>query len=891
MLKRFLLFVSFILSSSHSLANTQFTYERIDGGLEITGCIETCPFDLVIPNSIGEYDVVSIGGRAFADNQLTSVSIPDSVKSIGFVAFRDNQLSSVFIPSSVEKIGNGAFRGNNIDVSNIFLQEGLKIIESDAFGDQNHFQDHFFEPPSFNINLVIPNSVTSIGDDAFGLSDMGELELDNVHVEATDTILDMFIASTDFASLTGSGGEFEFGEEFIYLIWQDRAIILGCNFDCPSDLVIPDYIDGFFGTVPVTDIGKSFAFAGQGLTSVVIPNSVRTIGSYAFYSNQLTSVNIPDNVSVIGESAFEDNQLSAIALPESITSIGDFAFRSNYITNFTIPESIVSVGDHGVFADNPIVNVNIPGGVLSEFIYIFDRDSGVVSDDFSYVVVSGSAMITGCADTCSNELFIPPKIDDYNVSSIGFQAFQRSGLTSITIPNGVKIIEPFAFQGNQLTEVTIPDGVITIERSAFSGNQLTFVNIPDSVTSIGSDAFKSNLFTEMVIPDGIAVIEYKAFASNSLNSVVIPDNVTAIHSAAFQANQLTSVSFPESINSIGSWAFWKNQLTSLIIPSEITHIKDNAFAENQLTHLHFEGEPPKIDNTAFSSNALTSISYCQNNNGNWDNVIIEGITPLLDCDTDGVEDSLDAFPLDPSETTDTDLDGIGNNADTDDDGDGVEDNLDVFPLDPSETLDTDLDGIGNNADTDDDNDGKNDIDDLYPLNHLYHADSDSDNMPDAWELLFGLNPNDPTDTASDSDNDGIVALQEFFEGTPPGPEVTVVSNDLSWDFDQSGNLDALTDGLLLLRYAFGLRNEGLTIGAISAESALSQAEVESNIEQALSIADIDNSGEVDALTDGLLLIRYAFGARGGSLISGAVSTQGIRNTATNIEAYIESHMP
>ena len=67
-----------------------------------------------------------------------------------------------------------------------------------------------------------------------------------------------------------------------------------------------------------------------------------------------------------------------------------------------------------------------------------------------------------------------------------------------------------------------------------------------------------------------------------------------------------------------------------------------------------------------------------------------------DDDGDGIEDALDAFPLDPAETVDTDNDGVGNN-DTDDD-DGVEDASDAFPLDPAETLDTDNDGI--NADTD-----------------------------------------------------------------------------------------------------------------------------------------------------------------------------------------------
>jgi hypothetical protein len=70
-----------------------------------------------------------------------------------------------------------------------------------------------------------------------------------------------------------------------------------------------------------------------------------------------------------------------------------------------------------------------------------------------------------------------------------------------------------------------------------------------------------------------------------------------------------------------------------------------------------------------------------------------------------VIDGCDVFPLDPEEWFDTDKDGIGNNADTDDDGDGVLDSDDPFPLDASESLDTDSDGIGNNADTDDDGDG------------------------------------------------------------------------------------------------------------------------------------------------------------------------------------------
>ncbi len=71
-----------------------------------------------------------------------------------------------------------------------------------------------------------------------------------------------------------------------------------------------------------------------------------------------------------------------------------------------------------------------------------------------------------------------------------------------------------------------------------------------------------------------------------------------------------------------------------------------------------------------------------------------------DTDGDGVPDSDDAFPNDPSESKDFDGDGIGDNADADDDGDGVDDNVDAFPYDKAEQVDADGDGIGDNADTD-----------------------------------------------------------------------------------------------------------------------------------------------------------------------------------------------
>jgi uncharacterized secreted protein with C-terminal beta-propeller domain len=113
----------------------------------------------------------------------------------------------------------------------------------------------------------------------------------------------------------------------------------------------------------------------------------------------------------------------------------------------------------------------------------------------------------------------------------------------------------------------------------------------------------------------------------------------------------------------------------------------------------------------------------------------------------------------------------------------------------------------------------------------------------------------------------------------------------SWDFDGNGVADALTDGLLLLRYAFGLTGDALTQNAIATDSNLSSQEVQGALELALNIADIDGNAEVDALTDGLLLLRYLFGLRGDSLINNAVADDSSRSGIVEVEEYIASFTP
>ena len=134
-----------------------------------------------------------------------------------------------------------------------------------------------------------------------------------------------------------------------------------------------------------------------------------------------------------------------------------------------------------------------------------------------------------------------------------------------------------------------------------------------------------------------------------------------------------------------------------------------------------------------------------------------------------------------------------------------------------------------------------------------------------------------------------LSLNAFAGGGHGSPNSPTGFN--SWDMDANGEADALTDGLLMLRYSFGLRDESLTADAISPNSPMSPSEVETRIAMMSVISDIDGNTEVDALTDGLLLLRYLFGLRNDSLISDVIGSGASRTSSVDITGYLDSHMP
>lgn len=133
------------------------------------------------------------------------------------------------------------------------------------------------------------------------------------------------------------------------------------------------------------------------------------------------------------------------------------------------------------------------------------------------------------------------------------------------------------------------------------------------------------------------------------------------------------------------------------------------------------------------------------------------------------------------------------------------------------------------------------------------------------------------------------------QGLNFGIDLVSVTVPVTLDVDASitaSKYDALTDGLLIIRYLFGLTGPSLTSGALGGTAARSDpAAIKTYLDTFRPALDIDGNGTADALTDGLLILRYMFGLRGSPLIAGAVDPLGTRTTAPAIEAYLATLTP
>lgn len=270
-----------------------------------------------------------------------------------------------------------------------------------------------------------------------------------------------------------------------FTITAENRDKIGFTGEANEELVIPErFYDEETGTYYKTVAIAARAFIStDNLTSVIIPDSVSTIGEYAFHFSGVQSVRLPRNLRVISEGLFHSSNLKSIDIPSSVTTIGDSAFSVSALESVTIPNSVTSI-DGYAFSHTKITSVIIPDSVTtmgeSAFAGCTRLTNAVLSNNCRTVPEF-------CFFNCKT---LTSVIIPYGVRTLDNGCFQKCDLRSVTTPSSLRTIGNVVFLGNSnLTSVKLCSGLKTIGDTPFSQCAISVLRVPKTVTSTGANAF------------------------------------------------------------------------------------------------------------------------------------------------------------------------------------------------------------------------------------------------------------------------------------------------------------------------------------------------------------------------------------------------------------------
>lgn len=561
------------------------------GNSAFSGCIGLTSINLAC--------VTSFGNNAFyGTSSLTEVAFSDNLTTIGSSAFYGSRIGKIELPDSIVSIGSLAFASNSVLRTIIIRKDGAMLsYSSDMLKGFNSYAK-IYVPDGLLTSYKSNSSWKALGVDKFyGLS----------------------IVKSNGMAISGNALVQYFGTDESVTIPSSISSILPYAFYRNSfvkRIVIPGTVTSisdhaFYGcdnleTVRlmrgITQI-SSYALAENALLqSINLPDTLVSIGTCAFDNcGSLQAISLPNNLQTIGDYAFRNTQLTSVIVSDSVTSIGIGAFQGCPLESIILP----FVGKNRT-VNNSVESTSSGNDSGSQYLfgYIFGGATSYGTTSSMPSIPSGT-IYQGQSYYRSGSNY-----SGYNYYWTGYYIPSTLKTVTITCATG---LSANAFYGCAMIEsLTLNEEITTIYCKAFYNcTALKSMEFPTSVTELGSYAFYGCANMSSVTLSNLIMIDYNTFQNcTSLDGVVLPETLTSIGSYAFSGcTSLTGIKLPNSVTSIYSYAFdGCNGITELGLPNNLQTIGDYAFRNTQLNTVIVPDSVISIGLGAFQGCSVKSIS-------------------------------------------------------------------------------------------------------------------------------------------------------------------------------------------------------------------------------------------------------------------------------------------
>lgn len=481
--------------------------------------------NLVIPSTVRyngvTYAVVALYSNRYNQNNVRTLTLPRTLRHIN-----DNGLSKYRAITDLEIPANVERMGKNI-VYNCPQLQRIKVNAEvpptlGSLGDDSYYEDGY--RAYRHLRIVIPRESFH----AYRL------------VNAWNTDYNVLIGGDEGVTIsTGKLAAGDLGhvvvEEAGYLQEVNKLIIEGeLNADDWSKITQMTNLTELDLSKALIDEIPNEAFNGRwAIDKVVLPPTLKKIGTYAFERTSLTSVNIPDNVETIEEYAFSQaKQLQKVHLPDSLTSLGSYAFEyCRSLRTVKIPTKLKEIPSNTFNGCKSLQSVELHDSITGFGSYSFNN--------------------------CDLREITLPK----STTWVGQRAFaENTNLSKVTFNEGLIDIGVYAFQNTAIDTLNCPSTLRNIRNSAFAGcGNLRQINLNEGLTRIEIYALANNKATEIVLPSSLEYCAGGAFDDcDSLVTIearsVMPPNTNGC--------PLTSADLTKAVLYVPVWSLAEYQLAT-----------------------------------------------------------------------------------------------------------------------------------------------------------------------------------------------------------------------------------------------------------------------------------------------------------------------------------------